>query len=112
MPTAKVAGDDAPTYRHGPPRLMIKVKSVDRINACAHTIIKHVKKAASFDVPIAVKAYCGDKDTADYWASLWSQFGFKPERLLAATIYFEEHPKRLKEIVPNFPPSSTRFVFK
>lgn len=110
MPTAVAKGDGG-GYRKGPPKLMIKINGINRLNACAHAIIKQIKKAHICGVSIAVKAYCDCKDTAEYWAGIWHQFGFKPELLLQSTVYFEAQPRQLKETVLKLPPASTRFVF-
>lgn len=111
MPTAAVKGGEVP-YRKGPPKFLIKISGVDRLNACAHAIIKQIKKAAVHSVPIAVKAYCDCQDTAVWWAGIWYQFGIKPELLLTSTVYFEIQPRELQDILPKLPTAATRFVFK
>ncbi len=74
-------------------------------------LLQNAPKAAAFGVPISVKAYCCDKNTAEFWAGIWSRFGFKPEMLLTSTVYFEAQPKLLAEVVPRLPPRTTQFVF-
>jgi len=102
---------DGPPYRKGPPKYMLRIKDPSMLTHHANSMIVKVRAAARHKVPIAVKAYCCNLDTAQYWAGVWFNFGVISEMLLNSTVYFELSVKQLEEIAPRLPKKRTQFMF-
>lgn len=109
MPEVRAGGKKE--FRKGPPSYKIQVRSPDKIDSYFRSILRRVHLCIERKAPVKVKAYFThqNQETAkmmsETWAVLWAKYGFKVDRLLNTTIYFEASLKELMELQRKLPSS-------